>query len=314
MLRRTFLGSLTAAAQAPPPTILVHEHVMVDFIGAAGVSPSRYNRADVIRVAKPHLEAIKKLGCVRLQECTPNYIGRDAGLMQELQEQTGLEIWTNTGLYAAANFKYLPDFARTMTAEQLARLWIAEAEKGIDGVKPRFIKIGVDKGPLPELSRKIVKAGAIAGRETGLTVCAHTGDGAAAVEELEILTSNGLPAERFVWVHAHSERNHAFHEQVGRAGAWVEFDGVAPNSIAWHVECVEFMESKQLLNRTLISQDAGWYNVGEPEGGRFRPYTSVYTHFIPKLRAGWAEEIFLKNPRAAFPSTSGIGSQRDRRV
>ena len=34
----------------------------------------------------------------------------------------------------------------------------------------------------------------------------------------------------------------------------------------------------------LISQDAGWYDVGEPKGGTFRPYTFVFANFIPSNR------------------------------
>src|SRR6185503_19371188 len=105
MTRREFLALAPAAAvgaTAQPGSVLVHEHVMVDFIGADKIAPGRYDPEQVFRLARPKLEAIKALGCVRLQECTPKFIGRDARLMRRLSDAVGIDIWTNTGLYAAA--------------------------------------------------------------------------------------------------------------------------------------------------------------------------------------------------------------------
>jgi phosphotriesterase-related protein len=290
MRRREFLALAggAALAAADRPSILVHEHILVNFIGA----DARYDPDEVFRIARPKLEEIKALGCRRLQDCTPNFLGRDPGLLARLSDAVGIEIWSNTGLYGAADHKYLPAFARTETAEQLARRWIAESK---EKWRPRFIKIGVNRGPLDELDRKLVRAAAIASRETGLTIASHTGDGAAALEQLELVDPG-----KFVWVHAQNERDHSIHEKAARAGAWVEFDGIGPKSIDWHLDCVRFMQSKNLLARTLISHDAGWYHVGEPNGGDFRPFTLLYREFLPKLDAKTAQTLIWDNPRAAF--------------
>ena len=96
MKRREFLLAMAAAPLLPrapvvqtvngpvaPETLgvtLAHEHVLVDFIGADRVSPSRYDRDAAFRKALPHLERIHALGCRTLVECTPAYIGRDVVL------------------------------------------------------------------------------------------------------------------------------------------------------------------------------------------------------------------------------------------
>jgi phosphotriesterase-related protein len=282
-----------------PQSILVHEHILVDFAGAAIASPSRYDRDDVIRAAKPKLDAIVALGCERLQECTPNFLGRDPVLLAKLSDLCKIELWTNTGLYAANNYKHLPPYVATETPRQLAARWINEWRQGIDGTKPRFIKIGVNNGPLGEPDRKLVEAAAIASLETGLTIASHTGRNAAP-EQIEILTKLRFPLNKFVWVHAQNERDHTVHENAVRAGAWVEFDGINPRSLAWHQECVEFMAAKGLLNRTLISQDSGWYRVGEPGGGQYNGYESLYRDFLPRLKPEWIRPLLWANPRAAF--------------
>ena len=289
------------ATAAPRGSVLVHEHVLVDFIGADKIGPGRYDSAEVFRIARPKLEELKQFGCQRLLECTPNFLGRDPELLARLSDAVGIEIWSNTGLYGASNHKFLPAFARTETAVQLAKRWIAESR---ERWRPRFIKIGVNRGPLDELDKKLVRAAAITSKDTGLTIASHTGDGAAALEQLDIIASEKGSLSKFVWVHAQNERDHAIHEKVARAGAWVEFDGIGPKSTPFHLECVRYLAEKGLLNRTLISQDSGWYHVGEPGGGDYRGYTYIYDDFLPKLEQNQVSALMFQNPRAAFDSSS----------
>lgn len=298
MLRREFIAGLAtaAAAQNGGGIVLVHEHVLVDF--TSGKSP--YDPEEVFRIARPHLEDARRMGVRRFQDCSPNFIGRNPKLLRRLMDSTGLEIWTNTGLYAARNHEYLPPYSKTETPDQLARRWTQEYQKGVDGMKPRFIKIGVNNGPLAELDRKIVRAAAICSRETGLPVQSHTGNGIAAWEQVEIMASEKAAASKFVWVHAYREKDHSFHERVARAGAWVQFDGVDVKSIPWHLQCVRFMQSKGLLGRTMVSQDAGYYRPGQPKGGPFRPYTTMLTDMMPKLPKEWVAQLLVKNPVEAY--------------
>jgi phosphotriesterase-related protein len=126
MLRRDFLLAAGAAFSGKPPSVLVHEHVLVDFVGADQIRQARYDRDEVFRIARPKLEEARRFGCRRLLECTPNFLGRDPALLARLSDATGIEIWSNTGLYGAAEHKFVPSFARTESAGQLAKRWIAE--------------------------------------------------------------------------------------------------------------------------------------------------------------------------------------------
>lgn len=282
-------------------SILTHEHVLVDFIGADQVSSARYNADEVFAAARPRIEAVKKFGCKRILECTPAFLGRDPKLLMRLQEATGVELWTNTGLYAAVNHKYLPEYVKTETALDLAKRWIAEARNGVDGVKPRFIKIGVNNAPLHELDRKVVAAAAIASLETGLTVACHTsGGGPAAAETIEILQARKLPLAKYVWVHAQNEKNNQFFEDAARAGAWVSFDGLGVKSDERHWQAYFWMLNASLLTRTLWSHDSGWYRVGEPGGGQFNGYTYIYEQFLPRVAPEFRELMMVTNPVRAF--------------
>ncbi len=286
---------------------LPHEHVLVDFIGADKISPARYDADEAFDVILPFLEQIKKLGCRSFVECTPAYIGRDVKLLKRLSVKTGMHILTNTGYYGAANDKFVPKHAHEQTAEQLAARWVQEWQDGIEGtgIRPGFIKIGVDSGKLSEIDRKLVRAAARTHLKTGLTIASHTGDTEAGLDEMQTLREEGVDASAFIWVHAQNGWDVETRVEAAKAGAWIEIDNVGPDNIRTCVEQVKAMKDRGVLNRVLVSHDAGWYSVGEPRGGTFRPFTALFTDFIPALKkAGFGDadirRILENNPREAF--------------
>jgi phosphotriesterase-related protein len=300
----TVLGPIDPAEMG---VTLPHEHLLVDFAGAEAVSPDRYDADEVVATALPFLKQIRDLGCRTLCECTPAYLARNPLLLARLARETGMHLLTNTGYYNANGGKHLPEHARQESAEQLADRWTAEWEDGIgdSGIRPGFLKIGVDRGPLPEISRTLVRAAAITHLRTGLTIAAHTGDGRAALEELDLIEDEGVSPSAFIWVHAQSERATELHLNAAERGAWVEFDGIGPQSIDRHIDLVRSMADAGHLDRVLLSHDAGWYHVGEPAGGTFLPFDTLFTEFLPALgRAGFPEHdlrrLIVDHPAEAF--------------
>jgi len=287
---------------------LMHEHVVTDLRAPADRREGDYDREEAFRVALPYLKELRESGCRSLVEITPIDIGRDPIVLRRLSEASELNIITATGIYGAAEQKFVLEYAQRESAEQLADRYIREARGGIDetGIHPGIIKTGVNgRTPLPALERKLVRAAALASRETGLTMASHTGSAAPALEELEILADVGVPSSSFIWVHAQSEKDPELHRRVARSGAWVEFDGINRNSLDWHVACVRAMAEAGLLHRTLVSHDAGWYRPGEPEGGAYRGYTFLFREFLPRLRqAGFSQaeidSLLITNPAAAL--------------
>ena len=286
---------------------LSHEHILVDFIGAKKIAPGRYQVEDVIKTALPHLLAVKENGCFSFVDCTPAYLGRDVALLKELSAKTGLNILTPTGYYGAAGEKHVPEHAYSETAQQLANSWISEWNDGIEGtgIRPGFIKTGVDRAPLTAVQQKLLKAAAITHLATGLTIGVHTGDGPAAEEQLTILQENGVHPSARIWIHAQNEKDMQFHVRAAQRGSWVSFDGVNTNSLGAHVEYIINMKKAGHLDKVLVSQDSGWYHVGEPGGGTFNHYNTVFTDLIPALKqqgitTSELELLFVTNPSKAF--------------
>ena len=286
---------------------LTHEHVLADFIGADNYSKDRYNPEEVYTIALPFLTEVKNKGCSSFVDCSPAYLGRDVKLLERLSKASGLHMITNTGYYGAVGEKFLPRFVYQETSEQIASRWILEFTDGIEGtnIKPGFLKTSVDKAPLSPTLRKIIDAAAITHLATGLTIGVHTGDGKAAVEQLEILKTRGVAPEARIWIHAQNEKDTRFHIDAAKKGSWVSFDGVNPKTIQENISYLQNMKNEKLLDHVLVSQDSGWYNVGEPKGGNYKNYTTIFTQLIPALEQnGFTKEeidgLFINNPASAF--------------
>lgn len=288
---------------------LIHEHILVDWIGAEQTSPDRYDADAVVALVLPYLRAAHELGVRTLVDCTPAYLGRDVRVLERLADASGLNILTNTGYYGAADDRFVPPSAYERPAEALAEDWIREREDGIDGtgIRPAFMKIGVDAGPLSAIDTKLVEAAAIAHHATGMAIHAHTADATAGLAELAILEARGVPLDAFVWVHAQIVDDVDVLARVAERGAWIELDGVAPDTAARHAELVMGLAERGHLGRLLVSHDAGSYTVGEPGGApdKFRGYDTIFRQLIPELRArgmpgDGIQTLLVDNPRAVL--------------
>jgi len=289
-------------------TTLVHEHVLVDFIGADSVNKDRYDSDSVFNKVLPYLQELKKINVNTFIEATPAYLGRDVVLLKRFSEATGLNFVTNTGYYAANGNIHLPQHFYDESVETISRRWISEFENGIDGtqIRPGYIKISINEGPISEIDSKVVRAAARTHLETGLTIMAHTGTAIGAFEEIKILEEENVDPSALIWVHAQEEQDFEKFVTAARKGVWISFDGAGWQPAGLYVNLLQNMKNNNVLDRTLISHDAGWYFVGEPNGGEeFKPYTFIFTDLIPLLKdSGFTQAdldmLLKKNPQEAF--------------
>lgn len=288
---------------------LAHEHVLVDFIGADLSEPPRYNSDEAFKVILPHILEIKNLGVNTFIECTPRYLGRDPLLLKRLSEETGINFITNTGFYGAVSNKYIPEAVMKMPAETIAAFWIAEFQQGIDktGIRPGFIKIGVESGELSPFHQTLVKAAALAHKATGLTIKSHTGKAIPAFQQIEIIQSEGVKPDAFIWTHAHNEKDLTKHVKAAKMGAWISIDGFwgGTDKAEELAEMVVNMKKNNCLHRLLLSQDTGWYDPDKPNGENYQPHTPLFKELIPALNeAGITgadmHQILVLNPGKAF--------------
>ena len=286
---------------------LIHEHILVDFIGADKTGFHRWNRTDVIQKVTPYLKELKKIGVNTLFECTPAYLGRDVVLLKMLSERSGIKIISNTGLYGAVDNKYIPAYAFEISADSLASMWVEEFENGIEGsdIKPGFIKISVDTmSVLSEIDEKIVKAAILTHKKTGLTIVAHTTADDPAFAQLDLLSQMGISPSAWVWTHA-GECSSEGRLKAAKQGAWISIDNINAEELDENLRILKELKSAGYLKQTLISHDAGWYDPDEIDGGEFRGFTDIFTHLIPALLENeFSQEdinqLLIENPQKAY--------------
>ncbi|MCS4436142.1 phosphotriesterase family protein [Aquiflexum gelatinilyticum] len=301
---------LTVSGEISPEEMgltLIHEHILVDFIGADSTGYHRWDKDSVVQKVLPFLAEIKARGVKTLVECTPSYLGKDPVLLQKLTEATGIQFITNTGYYGAVEGKYLPSHAYSESAEELSKRWIAEFQNGIEdtGIKPGFIKISVNSGPsLSEMDEKLVRSAAITHKETGLLIVSHTGTWETANAEIQVLKEEKIDLSHFVWVHAQAEKDFQKYIEAKNEGVWISLDGIAWD-IPGHLERIAFCKENGLLDHVLLSHDAGWYSPGEVNGGDFKGFTALFDELIPMLKEkGFTQSdldlLLIENPSKAF--------------
>lgn len=296
---------------------LAHEHIITDFTGAEKNLNPVYTNNEAIEKLLPYLLELKKSGASSIIECTPAYIGRNVTLLQALSLASGLHIVTNTGYYAAVGQKYLPKHAFTESAEQIANRWLSEWKNGIDGtsIRPGFIKLGVDSGPLKEIEKKMIRAAAITHAGSGLKIFIHTGSAAAAKEEAAILAEEGIAYEAMIWVHAQNDASGDTHIELAKKGCWISLDGVneQASSIDKYTGFITRMKGAGLLNKLLISHDDGFAVEKADNVSVFNPYqngnTYPYRSLFTKLKSALLQKgitgqefsnIITKNPAEAL--------------
>ena len=309
---------MTVTGPIPPAqlgTCLTHEHVMSTFGADRSYHPD-YDKEALISQVLPYLRRVKRLGCQTIVDCTAAYFGRDVALLQQLAQQSGVQLITNTGYYGAADDRYVPDHAYQESAEAIARRWINEFEQGIDdtGVRPGFIKIALDGGPVSQIDAKLLRAAALAHAATGLTIACHTGDNPEGAQTaLAILKEEKVNPTAWIWTHANKVETIDALLPAARAGAWISLDGVRetqkPDStsppedevMARHVHYLKTLKQQGFLRQILLSHDGNSF----PRGGPIRPYDAIFTTLLPRLEEeGFTSsevwQLLVANPARAF--------------
>ena len=287
--------------------ILPHEHILTDLRGPDRPGYGEADAEDVVRVMKPLLLEAKKAGVDTLVECTTIGVGRNVPTIARVAKETGLNIMVPTGVYGRGDFA--PKRYAEMSEDELARWMMTEIVAGIEntGVRAGFIKTAASENELRPLELKFLRASARASLQTGVTIASHTTSGKVARQQLTVLENLTVPADRFVWVHAQAEQDLEFHKELAERGAYIELDSVGSSEREDEkiLNIIRELIAAGLEERILISHDAGWYNPGQPNGGKQRGFTSLTTQFFPKLKkAGITEaqirKLTRENPFRAF--------------
>jgi phosphotriesterase-related protein len=285
--------------------ILPHEHVFVDLRTPDQPGYAQADPAEVEALMVPELERARAAGVAALVECSTVGVGRRADILRRVSEAANFPLVAPTGIYREP---WVPAWAQDASEDELYEWMRAELEGEIagSGVQAGFIKLSAGDDGITPTERKILRAAARAGADTGAVIGSHTIRGSVVRDQLEIVAASGYTPGRFIWIHASAEEDFALNLEMARRGAWIEYDWIGdPAMDAAFIERILGLLEGGFGGQLLLSHDRGWYDPAQPGGGEPRPFTYISEHFLPKLRASGVDEetihqLVVDNPFRAF--------------
>ena len=242
-------------------------------------------------------------------------IGRDAEALRRISEKTGLNIIMGTGFYVGATH---PKELDAMTDREVADLMVKELTEGVDGtdICAGYIgEIGISE-IFDDKERKVLRAAAIAQKDTGVAINVHinpwTTNG---LEAADILLDAGVAPDRICISHIDVEDREDYVWALLKKGVYVEFDNFGKeyyirrevrNSgygcFVRDTDRVTFLKKMiddGYLHQVLLSCDLCLKNLMHKYGGW--GYDHVLTNIVPMMEDEGitAEEIrtlLVENP------------------
>lgn len=284
--------------------ILPHEHVFVDLRTPDVPGYAEADIDDVVALMVPQIDAIKRQGVTLLVECTTCGVGRRADIDLAVSKAADFPIVVPTGNYREP---WIPAWVAGATESDLEHWMVRELTDGIEdtGVVAGWIKLSAGDDGITPLEARILRAAARASVRTNAVIGSHTIRGRVAMDQLDILQSEGCSADRFISIHTQEEKDFGLHRALVGRGAWIEYDHVGRAPDAELVAMVTRALEAGLGEHLLLSHDLGWYDPAQPGGGTPKPYTHLVNHLLPSLKAAGVNEAVIRriteiNPFEAF--------------
>lgn len=334
---QTVLGPVDPKSLGPTMT---HEHLFIDFrlmfnpsaddtvrhtarqplslenLGWVRYNP--YNSLDNLTLLDEAV-AIQEAGLFRragggtIVDVTTIGIGRDPLALARVAREVGINVIMGAGFYVDASH---PAEVATSRAEDLARRIVADIQVGVDGT-------GVGAGiigeigctwPLTEGERRVLRAAAMAQRETGAPILVHPGrDEAAPAEIIDVLAEAGADIGRVIM--GHLDRTIASFDTLralAGTGCYLEWDLFGNESSHYPLSDIDMPSDAQRMDvirrvadeegcgeRILVAHDICTKHRLVKYGGH--GYGHILENIVPRMRQkgfteGQIQAIIVDNP------------------
>lgn len=265
-----------------------------------------------IDIPLKELEYFKQYGGKTMVEATGSRADWDT--IHEIAQRAGINVITSMGYVMDY---WHTDFVKSASAEEIAKMFIYEAEHGIAGSKylPGIIKAGTSR-ETSENEAKVLRACGIAQKETGLSITIHLEPPTRLGHDiLDILESVGADLERVILCHVdgvlaqpdmnmHDACDH--YVSLADRGCCLEFDLCGNNghferpTFSWwlpsdvqRAQAIKNLCLRGHSNQILTSQDTGHKHYMKQFGGW--GYGHVLSRFKDTLlEAGLSEKTVHK--------------------
>jgi phosphotriesterase-related protein len=292
---------------------LMHEHVIVANWAMRQSYPGWFDRATVIKQAVAGLQAARARGVNTIVDATTANIGRDAELLCEVSERSGVNIIASTGLYWTEE----PSLDN-WEADRLVDWLVRDITDGMQGTPARagIIKCGTDRFGLTPLNRKLLRVAARLHRLTGVPITTHTNvNFQTGLLQQEVFAEEGVDLRRVIIGHCGDTSDVEYLEKLLRAGSTLGMDRFWHPQIyptADRVAIVAELCRRGWATQLVLGHDGDLYSDWSAESleehqhaARRSPFCCISDEMLPLLRAaGVTEEqirqMMVDNPRSIF--------------
>jgi predicted metal-dependent phosphotriesterase family hydrolase len=285
-----------------------HEHLLTR-------PPSHVSDPDFLmdseEVAINEIDLFTAQGGRAIVEMTPPDYGRNHYGLQRLSKATGVHIIAVTGRIKE---HFSGPLMTEWSVDQLAEQMQTDIEQGMEGssIRAGVLKAGSSLNTITVAEERVFRAAARVHHATGAPIATHTESGTMGLEQVALLTAEGVASDRIIIGHIDHKLDWDYHLALLETGVTIGYDQIgkekyAPDSqrAAFVARVVAAGYSKQLLLSGDIARRSNWQSY-QPNGGPGLAH--ILRTFVPMLRDegvddATLEQILVHNPARllAFP-------------
>ncbi|MDI3535119.1 MAG: 5-phospho-D-xylono,4-lactonase [Thermosediminibacterales bacterium] len=236
-------------------------------------------------------KTFKKVGGQTIVDMTAVDYGRNIEILRSIAKAAKINVIATTGFNKGLFFD---KWVYEAEEKDLTEWMITEITEGIEATdsKAGIIKVGSGYNKISQVEEKVIRAASKAHLETGAPIAAHTESGTMALEQLEIMEKEGVDLNKVIIAHADRNIDLWYFKQIGKKGAYIEFDG--PSKIKYYpdsmrVDAIIELVKSGFEDKILISGDMARKSYLEAYGGG-PGFRFIIQKFIPRLKMQFDEE------------------------
>lgn len=292
-----------------------HEHLLIT--GGPFIQQDKDFLLDDRDHALHDLEVFTRAGGNSLVDMMPPGLGRDPEGLQVLSERSGVAIVAATGFHSQRYYD-TQHWLYSYSAEQAARLFVAEIEEGMDqwglrgplvqrsSARAGVIKVATGYYTWSTHTDRWFEAAAIAHRATGAPIASHTENGVLGDRQADSLIALGVEPASIIVGHIDKNVDPYVHADIAARGVFLQYD--SPSRLKYGpdrdaVDLIRAAVTGNYADRILLGMDLARRSYYPSYGGG-PGLGYLLERFAPRLRAEGLEQvvdqIFVQNPARAF--------------
>jgi phosphotriesterase-related protein len=274
-----------------------HAHLWIDASKCPNTG-KRPNLTDYSAI-EAELHDFKSAGGTTLIDCQPGGCGRDANILVNLSDSTGLQITATTGFHKK---EYYPPGSWLWLAsmEEVLSYLVEELTYGMRESETNICATTIKVAPEDNIKgqvRILMEAAAEASHRTGAVILCHTEKGRNAENLFQFFTDRGVLSSHLYFCHMDKRPDITLHRELAKEGVLLGYDTFArpkynPEYYAWRL--LRTLVEDGLYDCISIGSDLAsadmWQHCGGQPGMLYLPNV-----IVPRLYAeGFPQSIVDK--------------------